>query len=71
MSRLGASRGHGQSPAPPRSRTPIGTQSHRYRDSGIDEFDLIKLDCEGADYLIVSKLSASGLMDRIRCIRGE
>jgi len=32
---------------------------------------LIKLDCEGIEYLIVSELSALGLMDRIRCIRGE
>ena len=71
MSRLGASRGHGQYPAPPQSRTSIGTQSRRYRDFGIDEVDLIKFDCEGIEYLIVSELSASGLMDRIRCIRGE
>jgi hypothetical protein len=71
VSRLGASRGHGQYPAPPQSRTSIGTQSRRYRDFGIDEVDLIKFDCEGIEYLIVSELSASGLMDRIRCIRGE
>jgi len=43
----------------------------RYRDFGIDEIDLIKLDCEGVEGIIVSTLSASGLMDRIRCIRGE
>ena len=43
----------------------------RYCDFGIDEVDLIKLDCEGAERIIVSKLSASGLIDRIRCIRGE
>jgi hypothetical protein len=71
VSRMGATHGHGQYPAPPQSRTSIGTQSRRYRDFGVDEFDLIKLDCGGADYLIVSKISASGLMDRIRCIRGE
>jgi FkbM family methyltransferase len=40
-------------------------------DFGIDEVDLIKLDCEGAEYLIVSELSALGLMDRIGWIRGE
>jgi FkbM family methyltransferase len=38
---------------------------------GIDEVDLIKLDCEGAEYLIISELSALGLMDRIGWIRGE
>jgi hypothetical protein len=29
VSRLGASRGHGQYPAPPQSRTSIGTQSRQ------------------------------------------
>ena len=43
----------------------------RYRDFGIDEVDLIKLDCEGAEYLIVSEISALGLMDRIGWIRGK
>ena len=38
---------------------------------GIDEVDLIKLDCEGAEYLIVSELSALGLMNRIGWIPGE
>jgi hypothetical protein len=40
-------------------------------DVGIDEVDLLKLDCEGAEYLIVSEFSALGLMDRIGWIRGE
>jgi FkbM family methyltransferase len=40
-------------------------------DFGIDEVDLIKLDCEGAEYLIIAELSALGLMDRIGWIRGE
>ncbi|MEY4565071.1 MAG: hypothetical protein RLY14_41 [Planctomycetota bacterium] len=40
-------------------------------DVGIDEVDLLKLDCEGAEYLIVSELSALGLMNRIGWIRGE
>ena len=40
-------------------------------DFSIDEVDLIKLDCEGAEYLIISELSALGLMDRIGWIRGE
>jgi hypothetical protein len=40
-------------------------------DIGIDEVDLLKLDCEGAEYLIVSELSALGLLDRIGWIRGE
>ena len=40
-------------------------------DVGIDEVDLLKLDCEGAEYLIISELSALGLMDRIGWIRGE
>jgi hypothetical protein len=40
-------------------------------DFGIYKVDLIKLDCEGAEYLIVTELSALGLMDRIGWIRGE
>jgi len=40
-------------------------------DVGIDEVDLLKLDCEGAEYLIISEFSALGLMDRIGWIRGE
>jgi len=40
-------------------------------DIGIDEVDLLKLDCEGAEYLIVSDFSALGIMDRIGWIRGE
>jgi hypothetical protein len=40
-------------------------------DFGIDEVDLIKLAWEGAEYLIISELSARGLMDRIGVIRGE
>jgi FkbM family methyltransferase len=40
-------------------------------DVGMDEVDLLKLDCEGAEYLIISELSALGLMDRIGWIRGE
>ncbi len=32
---------------------------------GNDEVDLIKLDFAGAEYLIVSELSALGLMERI------
>jgi hypothetical protein len=71
VSRLGASRGHCQYPAPPQSRTSIGTQSRRYRDFGIDEIDLIKLDCEGVEYLIVSELSALGVIDGIGWIRRE
>ena len=38
---------------------------------GIDEVDPLKLDCEGAEYLIVSEFSALGIMDRIGWIRGE
>jgi hypothetical protein len=40
-------------------------------DFGIDEVDLIKLDCEGAEYLIISELSVLGLMNRIGWIRSE
>jgi hypothetical protein len=46
-------------------------QRRRVTDFGLEEVDLIKLDCEGAEYLIVSELSALGLMDRIGWIRGE
>ena len=38
---------------------------------GIDEFELIKLDYEGAKCSIISELSAQVLMDRIGWIRGE
>lgn len=38
---------------------------------GIDEIDLFKLDCEGAEYLIISEFSALGHMHRIGWIRGE
>ncbi len=40
-------------------------------DFGIDEVDLIKLNCEGAEYSIISELTALRLMDRIGWIRGE
>jgi FkbM family methyltransferase len=43
----------------------------RLNDIDIDEIDLLKLDCEGAEYLIISELSALGLMDRVGWIRGE
>lgn len=37
----------------------------------IEEVDLLKLDCDGAEYLIVLEFSALGLMDRIGWIRDE
>jgi FkbM family methyltransferase len=40
-------------------------------DVGIDEIDLLKLDCEGAEYLIISEFVALGLMERIGWIGGE
>jgi FkbM family methyltransferase len=40
-------------------------------DIDINEVDLLKLDCEGAEYLIASEFSALGIMDRIGWIRGE
>jgi len=43
----------------------------RYQDFGIDEVDLIKLDCEGAECINLSELSASGQTDRIGWIRRE
>ncbi len=43
----------------------------RVVDFGIDEVDLMKLDCEGGEYLIISELSALGHMDRVGWIRGE
>ena len=43
----------------------------RYCDFGIDEVDLIKLDCEGVEYLIVSELSALVVIDGIGWIRRE
>lgn len=36
-----------------------------------DEIDLIKLDCEGAEYLILPGLARMGVMNRIGWIRGE
>jgi FkbM family methyltransferase len=38
---------------------------------GISEIDLLKLDCEGAEYLVVPELSALGLMSHVGWIRGE
>jgi FkbM family methyltransferase len=38
---------------------------------GVAEIDLLKLDCEGAEYLIIPELSALGLMARVGWIRGE
>jgi FkbM family methyltransferase len=36
-------------------------------DFGIDEVDLIKLDCEGAEYLIVSELPALYVLPVSKC----
>ncbi len=38
---------------------------------GITEVDLLKLDCEGAEYLILPELSRLGLLQHIGWIRGE
>lgn len=38
---------------------------------GTSEIDLLKLDCEGAEYLVVPELSALGLMSHVGWIRGE
>jgi hypothetical protein len=43
----------------------------RVQGTGIEEVDLLKLDCEGAEYVVIPELSALGLMDRIGWIRGE
>jgi FkbM family methyltransferase len=43
----------------------------RVKDWGVNEIDLMKLDCEGAEYLIIPELSALGQMSRIGWIRGE
>jgi hypothetical protein len=40
-------------------------------DLGIDEVDLMKLECEGAEYQILFELSALVLMDLIGWIHGE
>jgi len=40
-------------------------------DIKINEADLLKLDWEGAEYLIISELSALGLMDRVGWLRSE
>lgn len=37
----------------------------------VAEIDLLKLDCEGAEYTIVEALSAKGRMSQIGWIRGE
>jgi hypothetical protein len=36
-------------------------------DFGIDEVDLIKLDCEGSEYLIVSELPALYVLPTSKC----
>lgn len=38
---------------------------------GISEVDLMKLDCEGAEYLVIPELTALGLMSRVGWLRGE
>jgi FkbM family methyltransferase len=38
---------------------------------GIHEVDLLKLDCEGAEYVILSELAKLGLLSSIGWIRGE
>jgi len=38
---------------------------------GVEEIDLLKLDCEGAEYLVIPELSALELMSRVGWIRGE
>ncbi len=38
---------------------------------GVSEVDLLKLDCEGAEYVVIPELSALGLMSRVGWIRGE
>jgi FkbM family methyltransferase len=38
---------------------------------GMQEIDLLKLDCEGAEYVVIPELSALGLMSRVGWIRGE
>lgn len=38
---------------------------------GSDEIDLMKIDCEGAEYLILPGLARMGLMNQIGWIRGE
>jgi FkbM family methyltransferase len=38
---------------------------------GVSEVDLLKLDCEGAEYVVFPELSALGLMSRVGWIRGE
>jgi FkbM family methyltransferase len=43
----------------------------RVQGTGIEEVDLLKLDCEGAEYVVIPELSALGLMDHIGWIRGE
>ncbi len=38
---------------------------------GVSEVDLLKLDCEGAEYVAIPELSALGLMSQVGWIRGE
>ena len=40
-------------------------------DWGVSEVDLLKLDCEGAEYVIIPELSALDLMAQVGWIRGE
>jgi hypothetical protein len=39
--------------------------------AGIEEVDVMKLDCEGAEYVVINELMELGLMDRIGWIQGE
>ena len=43
----------------------------RLTEFGIDEIDLLKLDCEGADYFILPELARLRLLDCVGWLRGE
>lgn len=43
----------------------------RIQECGIDEIDLLKLDCEGAEYVVLPELAKLGLLKLIGWIRGE
>lgn len=44
---------------------------NRINNFGVEEIDLLKLDCEGAEYIVIQSWTALGILPHIGWIRGE
>ena len=58
-------------PGSRRIEVPALSVSGLWRSRGLDRCDLLKLDCEGAEGLILRGLAEAGLLPRVRDITGE